>query len=313
MRQRVSELAYSGDWNGLLSIVEARPDLVNFSKQPKGYTPLHQAAWHGAPLAVIHRLLVLGADPSITTASKFQTPQEISLEKHPTRLDLHYLLSGPKPSLSRVVRKVVSDTPSLFGTYDGNQFVYNRIVESLVIEPRSASVRDLHERFDLLVAAISGLSASGATERAFDLSEHFCMQADSVFWERTLVPLVHDALHRQATYPLEAIWACVADLFDPAPEQWGLRGDLFLWVELRQALCHVPVPEKKGALEQVIRCAYEALVGQPMDSSAEVYVPRLARGGMSSGMVSSEFWSRSFIPTIELRRSWLISAWSEGR
>jgi hypothetical protein len=88
----------------------------------------------------------------------------------------------------------------------------------------------------------------------------------------------------------------------------AVRGDLFLWVELRQALCHVPVPVKKGALEQVIRCAYEALVGQPMDSSAEVYVPRLARGGMSSGMVSSEFWSRSFIPTIELRRSWLISA-----
>ncbi|MBA1245828.1 ankyrin repeat domain-containing protein [Pseudomonas japonica] len=309
MQQRVSELAYSGDWNGLLSILEVRPELVNISKQPNGYTPLHQAAWHGAPSPVIHRLLVLGADPSITTASKFQTPQEISLEKHPTRLDLDYLLSVPKPSLSRVVRKVVSDTTSLFGAYDGNQFVYNRIVESLVVEPRFASVRDLHERFDLLVAAISGLCASGATEREFDLSEYFCLQTDSVFWERTLVPLVHDALRRQATYPLERVWASVADLFDPAPRQWGLRGDLFLWIELRQALCHVPIPAQEGALEQVIRCAYEALVGRPIDSSAEVYVPRLARGGMSSGMVSPEFWSRSFIPMLEQRASWLNVAW----
>lgn len=162
--------------------------------------------------------------------------------------------------------------------------------------------------------------ATGADSGAADCGL-FCFQSpDEVRTSRyhgaiytPVLPLVHGALHRQATYPLEAIWASVADLFDPAPEQWGLRGDLFLWVELRQALCHVPVPEKKGALEQVIRCAYEALVVQPMDSSAEVYVPRLARGGMSSGMVSSEFWSRSFIPTIELRRSWLISAWSEGR
>jgi ankyrin repeat protein len=51
----------------LLPILRDYPHLVNLPSEPKGYTPLHQAAWHGANLSVIGELLSLGADRSATT------------------------------------------------------------------------------------------------------------------------------------------------------------------------------------------------------------------------------------------------------
>ena len=47
MTADVVELAYKGEWPELLRHLESQPHLVN-SISAKGYTPLHQAAWHGA-------------------------------------------------------------------------------------------------------------------------------------------------------------------------------------------------------------------------------------------------------------------------
>ena len=49
---KVLKLAFQGEWNTLLPILRDYPDLVNHPSEPKGYTPLHQAAWHGANLSV---------------------------------------------------------------------------------------------------------------------------------------------------------------------------------------------------------------------------------------------------------------------
>jgi ankyrin repeat protein len=52
MKAKVFELAYKGEWDDLLALLRAQPDLVNSESELKGYTPLHQAAWHGASLSV---------------------------------------------------------------------------------------------------------------------------------------------------------------------------------------------------------------------------------------------------------------------
>ena len=309
MHKPVSELAFSGEWESLLPILRAKPDLVNHAKQPKGYTPLHQAAWHGASPGVIHELLMLGANPALTTCSKSQTPQEIAAEKHGKRPDLAFLLAVPRPSLSRVVRKVVSDNPDLFHDYDGNEFIYDRIVEALVFEPRYASTQDMEARFSLVVAALSGIGSSSARAFEFEFSQLFPMAADAEFWDQKLVPQVRQALTRQAAPPLERHWATMADLFEPAPTQWGLRGDLFLWIEMRQALSHLAIPEGNGAVASLLSNMYEAMVARSVHSDDHVFIPRLARGGMSSGMVDPEFWRRTFIPMMEQRAAWLNDAW----
>lgn len=92
MNRQVSEMAYHGNWTELLPLLRAHPPLVNFASDAKSYTPLHQAAWHGASLAVVGELLELGADRNLKTRDKDQTAHEIAIEKHPDRHDLDYVL-----------------------------------------------------------------------------------------------------------------------------------------------------------------------------------------------------------------------------
>lgn len=49
---KVLKLAFQGEWDALLPILRDYPHLVNHPSEPKGYTPLHQTAWHGADLSV---------------------------------------------------------------------------------------------------------------------------------------------------------------------------------------------------------------------------------------------------------------------
>ena len=97
---------------------------------------------------------------------------------------------------------------------------------------------------------------------------------------------------------IEEEWAVMSDLFDPAPTQWGLRGDLFLWMEMRQALCSAEIPRRPEDLVAVVSCAFAALTGASLEKNATVHVKRFARGGMSSGMISGEFWGDKLIPLL---------------
>ena len=55
MQAQLARLAYSGQWKEVLALLGQQPDLANAASTGKGYTPLHQAAWHGAGLPVIWR------------------------------------------------------------------------------------------------------------------------------------------------------------------------------------------------------------------------------------------------------------------
>ncbi|UUA06582.1 MULTISPECIES: ankyrin repeat domain-containing protein [Streptomyces] len=62
-RDRFSDLARDADWGGLFGELEENPRYVNLARpgSHSGFAPLHQAAWHGATIAVVSRLLAHGA------------------------------------------------------------------------------------------------------------------------------------------------------------------------------------------------------------------------------------------------------------
>ena len=53
--------------------------------------------------------------------------------------------------------------------------------------------------------------------------------------------------------------------------------------------------------------AFQALTGKPPIRDEDIFVKRLARGGMSSGWVSSLFWAEEFVALLEIRWRWLLA------
>jgi hypothetical protein len=67
MRHELADAAKSADWNKLLTMIGESPELIN-AIRPGGdshYTPLHQAAYSGAPIDVIRHLLDFGASRTL--------------------------------------------------------------------------------------------------------------------------------------------------------------------------------------------------------------------------------------------------------
>lgn len=95
----------------------------------------------------------------------------------------------------------------------------------------------------------------------------------------------------------------IGDLFEPEPEQWGLRGDPLLWRELRGRLSGMPLPRRESQLWLVLEDAFQEAVGHPLWRCDEAYVERFAHGGMSSGYISQEFWTRRGFPLVVSRFS----------
>jgi len=70
-RDRLADAAREGNWPAVFRILQKRPGWVN-SVRPggtSGSTPLHQAAWHGAGVEVVHRLVALGAWRTLRTTA----------------------------------------------------------------------------------------------------------------------------------------------------------------------------------------------------------------------------------------------------
>ncbi len=90
-------------------------------------------------------------------------------------------------------------------------------------------------------------------------------------------------------------------LFEPEPVQWGLRGDPFLWRELRERLGDLSLPESASALREILEDSFQTLTGQSLGNPETVRIPRFSHGGMSSGCVSPPFWTDTAIPLLLAR------------
>lgn len=309
MKTKVVELAYKGEWNDLLALLRRQPELVNTASESKGYTPLHQAAWHGAKPVVIGELLALGANPTLRTLKKGQTARDIAIEKHGDRADLHFLLADKGRTAGQLMRKVVADNKGFFESYDGNQILFDRLIEAFGADICCCADANFESRLAAAFKAATGADIGSREEVPATFGPNFKMHADPSFWASRFMTAFQDCAARSQTTPIEKAWATVTDLFDPAPDGWGLRGDPYLWLEMRSALNHVPIPDRAEVLDQIISSLFFVLTGAELSPEVQVRVSRFERGGMSSGMVDGDFWHNTFIPTIQNRAKWLRESW----
>ena len=93
----------------------------------------------------------------------------------------------------------------------------------------------------------------------------------------------------------------VSEIFEEEPTQWGLRGDPFLWRELKERLNNISMPETSEQLKALIEKEYEVATGHPISYENIFGVERFLSHGMSSGGISPEFWVKKAIPLLVSR------------
>ncbi len=81
-RDDFASAARDGDWTTVLARLAEHPGLVNAWRPggPSWYTPVHQAAWHGAGADVVRRLLTHGPWLTLRTAAG-DRPLDIALRQ----------------------------------------------------------------------------------------------------------------------------------------------------------------------------------------------------------------------------------------
>lgn len=307
MSSRFAELASQGHWDRALLAVEQEPASVNAYAGPAHHTPLQMAACHGAPIHVIGALLRLGADAHQTVADTRLTAQDLAAERHPEREDLRYILTPRRLSIAQLLRSVARELEGRFGPYDGNLLVCDRLIDCFEGDAYMQGKLDLVPRLSSAIRAIVGIDLESGSRAHCGPGDGFDMEFDAAFWSGVFIPRMVDRARNRTVTPVTPEWATVSDLFDPMPRQWGLRGDLFMWLEMRQVLAHVPLPADPGDLFSTLRGAYAVIAGQP-PGPEDVPVARFARGGISSGLVCGTQWNERLFPLLLQRAAWLHEA-----
>lgn len=98
-REELAARAKACDWDAVLALLEERPFWANATR-PGGrslYAPLHQAAYGGAPVEVVDRLVALGAWRTLRTA-RGEQPVDIA-----RRRAHEHLVAALTPTLQRTV------------------------------------------------------------------------------------------------------------------------------------------------------------------------------------------------------------------
>jgi hypothetical protein len=90
----------------------------------------------------------------------------------------------------------------------------------------------------------------------------------------------------------------VGNLFKVEPQQWGLRGDPYLWKDLARVFEVVPLPESADRLKAMLEAAFLALTAHFVTDSEMFFVERYAHGGMSSGHIDPKFWRQKGLPLL---------------
>lgn len=101
----------------------------------------------------------------------------------------------------------------------------------------------------------------------------------------------------QATTFKESLTQASA-LFQMSPRQWGYRGDPYLWREIKERLVGVACPATQADLKVIVLARFEELTGFQVSHPEDIYIERFSHGGMSNGMVCTEYWRESAIPLL---------------
>jgi len=90
----------------------------------------------------------------------------------------------------------------------------------------------------------------------------------------------------------------VKEVFDITPDQWGLRGDPYLWEDIKNE-CSVSFEEiSKEVFELFLFEIFEKKTGKSINTQEPIYLEKYAFGGMSSGNVDPNTWRKILIPLL---------------
>lgn len=90
----------------------------------------------------------------------------------------------------------------------------------------------------------------------------------------------------------------VSVIFEEQPEQWGFRGDPYLWEEMRKEFSKVPMTISSEDFVKEFKAIFEKLTGNPLTSKKDIFLLKYAHGGMSSGRICGEFWNKKVLPML---------------
>ncbi|MFK7810165.1 MAG: barstar family protein [Saprospiraceae bacterium] len=92
----------------------------------------------------------------------------------------------------------------------------------------------------------------------------------------------------------------LSNLFADEPFQFGLRGDKELWKELENKYSQFKWNDESHIFIE-LKTEIERLLESNIDESKMIFIKRFAKGGMSSGKISTNYWLRIGIPTLMAR------------
>ncbi len=87
-------------------------------------------------------------------------------------------------------------------------------------------------------------------------------------------------------------------IFEEEPECWGLRGDPYLWEDMKKEFASVPISVSAEEFSGIFYAAFEKLVKVPLTPGIFPYCSEYAQGGMSSGKISGDFWIETALPLL---------------
>ncbi len=90
----------------------------------------------------------------------------------------------------------------------------------------------------------------------------------------------------------------VSAIFEEKPKQWGLRGDPYLWEDLKKEFSTVPITISLEDFVKEFKEAFEKHTGNPLTSDCHIFLSKYANGGMSSGQICGEFWMDKALPLL---------------
>lgn len=102
--------------------------------------------------------------------------------------------------------------------------------------------------------------------------------------------------------------ATMEAIFREKPQQWGLRGDPFLWADMKRQLKTTPLPVSPEAARAIVEGVFAMLTGHPISEAEAFFIERYGHGGMSSGYISPEFWRERAMPLLLSRYQALVAA-----
>lgn len=87
-------------------------------------------------------------------------------------------------------------------------------------------------------------------------------------------------------------------VFDVKPDQWGLRGDPYLWEDIKNE-CTLSFEEvSKEDFKLYLVEMFEKKTGRSVNTQEPIYLEKYSFGGMSSGNVDPNTWRKKLIPLL---------------